>query len=225
MLVCGAEPSALKRLAARMAGSGFLARESLTQDATRDAARFRPAAIILDLRGCEREGLDAGRALREDPRTRATPLLFLVAAEEPGLVLRCFASGADDCVPAGTDPRVLAAHLEALVRRYARARSATRRKPLVSGPLRLDYETWSVAVRGKRVRLTPKEFGLLELLMLREGCVVARAAMLERMRRSFELTCSHALEVHISNLRAKLGPRCGRLIEAVPGVGYLLRQR
>lgn len=153
---------------------------------------------------------------------RQVPLIALLSEDNPEIEIKCLSAGADDCLPASSDYRVLGAHMQALIRRYGLARRVRRQKPLRAGPVVLDPARWTAKSGGRPVKLTPKEFAVLELLMYRKGGIVPRSALMDRIRRSFEESSSHTLETHISNLRSKLGRSCSCLIKSVAGVGYIL---
>ncbi|MBU2574614.1 MAG: response regulator transcription factor, partial [Elusimicrobia bacterium] len=153
---------------------------------------------------------------------RHVPLIALLGEDNPEIEIKCLSAGADDCLPASSDYRVLGAHMQALIRRYGLARSVRRQKPLRIGPVVLDPARWTAESGGMPLKLTPKEFAVLELLMRKKGGIVLRSALMDRIRRSFEESSSHTLETHISNLRSKLGRSCSCRIKSVAGVGYIL---
>jgi two-component system OmpR family response regulator/two-component system response regulator QseB len=124
-------------------------------------------------------------------------------------------SGADDYVVKPTDLDELAARLRALVRR-----SKGEPAPLLSvGQLLLDPAARTVTLDGHAVDLQPREFTLLQELMLNAGRVLSRAQLEQRLYSWGQEVDSNAVEVHIHHLRRKLG---AALIHTVRGVGYML---
>lgn len=170
-------------------------------------------AVVLDL-GLPR--LD-GRRLLERRRAAAdrTPVLVLTARDALEDRVGGLDSGADDYVVKPVAIAELAARLRAIVRRA----SGIARGCLEAGPLALDPATREVTWRGVPVVLAPREFDVLQALLLRAGRVVTREQLesaLYEWDRSVE---SNAIEVHVHHLRRKLAPN---LIRTVRGVGYMM---
>ena len=109
----------------------------------------------------------------------------------------------------------LAARLRALVRRSKGEAASI----LEAGELRLDPAAREVTFRGRAVELQPREFAMLQELMLNAGRVLSREQLIERLYAWGEEIESNAIEVHVHHLRRKLAPD---LIRTVRGVGYLL---
>ena len=124
-------------------------------------------------------------------------------------------SGADDYVVKPTDLDELAARLRALVRRSKGEPAAL----LCVGPLVLDPAARTVTRDGQGVDLQPREFTLLQELMLNAGRVLSREQLEERMYRWGEEVESNAVEVHVHHLRRKLG---ANIVKTIRGVGYVM---
>ena len=124
-------------------------------------------------------------------------------------------SGADDYVVKPTDLDELAARLRALVRR-----SKGEPAPSCSiGPVVLDPAARTVTRDGQAMDLPPREFTLLQELMLNAGRVLSREQLEERMYRWGEEVESNAVEVHVHHLRRKLG---AEVVKTIRGVGYIM---
>jgi DNA-binding response OmpR family regulator len=143
---------------------------------------------------------------------------MLSRENDPDAALKAFGSGADDFLSTPCDPRVLAAHVLACSRRYLRAPP----RVLRAGRLLIDPSHFSVTFGGRPVRLTPTVFLILEQLARQPGSVVRRQGILDQVRKFFDASLSHTLDTHICNIRRKLGPGNGRVIETVAGIGYRL---
>jgi two-component system OmpR family response regulator/two-component system response regulator QseB len=171
------------------------------------------AAIVLDLGLPGLSGLDLLR--RERARGNKVPVLILTARDAVQDRIAGLDSGADDYVVKPTDLDELAARLRALVRRSKGESAALLRV----GPLVLDPAARTVTRDGHGVDLQPREFTLLEELMLNAGRVLSRAQLEERMYRWGEEVESNAVEVHVHHLRRKLG---ADVVKTIRGVGYVM---
>jgi DNA-binding response OmpR family regulator len=171
------------------------------------------AAVLLDLGLPRRDGLEVLRAARA--RRNAVPILVITARDAVADRVKGLDAGADDYLVKPFDLDELAARVRALVRR-AEGRAA----PVVRhGPIALDPATREVTLRGKAVALSGREFALLQALLQRPGVVLSRAQLEERLYGWEEEVGSNAVEVHIHNLRRKLG---ADTIRNVRGVGYTI---
>ena len=171
------------------------------------------AAIVLDLGLPGLSGLDLLR--RERARGNKVPVLVLTARDAVQDRIAGLDSGADDYVVKPTDLDELAARLRALVRRSKGEPAALLRV----GSLVVDPAARTVTQDGHGVDLQPREFTLLEELMLNAGRVLSRAQLEERMYRWGEEVESNAVEVHVHHLRRKLG---AEVVKTIRGVGYVM---
>lgn len=205
----------------RMIGESIcdgLGREGYTVDWVRDGQAAQAAlgaesyaAVLLDLGLPRRDGLDvlrSTRALRND-----VPVLIITARDAVSDRVKGLDAGADDYLVKPFDLDELAARVRALSRR-----AAGRSEPLVRhGPITLDPATREVRVHGRPVALSAREYALIEALTARPGAVLSRAQLEERLYGWGEEVASNAIEVHIHNLRRKLG---ADVIRNERGVGY-----
>lgn len=171
------------------------------------------AAIVLDLGLPGLTGLELLRA--ERARGNKVPVLILTARDAVLDRIKGLDSGADDYVVKPTDLDELAARLRALVRR-----SKGQPAPLLCvGSLALDPAARTVSRDGQAIDLQPREFALLQELMLNAGRVLSREQLEERMYRWGEEVESNAVEVHVHHLRRKLGTD---IVKTIRGVGYVM---
>lgn len=182
----------------------------------------QPALVILDVMMPEMNGWDAARLIRKDSQV---PLLFLTARVDDIDHVTGLEIGADEYLTKPFSPRVLVAHVRALLRR------AYGELGIVSpvwrvGELEVNSETHTVTRAGVRIELTPTEFELLAALIARPGRVFTRAELLDRLQGQSFAAFERAIDVHIKNLRAKLepDPHEPQYIETVFGVGYRMRE-
>ena len=168
-------------------------------------------AFLVDWQLPDGSGLDWVRHLRE--RGVRTPTLMLTARDLLGDRVRGLDSGADDYLVKPFEPEELTARLRAVCRRAAGS-AGTR---LRIGAVEIDRSARSAWRDGVRTELTAREWQVLEALVQRAGRLVPKAD-LEALVVGFDgEVSSNALEVHVSNLRRKLG---AALIETVRGLGY-----
>jgi DNA-binding response OmpR family regulator len=177
--------------------------------------------VVLDLMLPGMGGLDVLRRLRAQS---PVPVLILTARDEDVERILGLEIGADDYVPKPFNPRELIARIRAILRRTARV--ATLAGPLVVGDLRLDPAAREAWLNDTPLDLTSVEFTLLEVLLRNVGRVLSREhlteAVLGRKLGSFD----RVIDVHVSNVRRKLGPaQGGERIKAVRGSGYLFVAR
>jgi two-component system response regulator QseB len=168
-------------------------------------------AVLLDLGLPRRDGIEVLRGLRA--RRNDVPVLIITARDSISERVKGLDAGADDYLVKPFDLDELAARVRALSRRAA-GRSA----PLVQhGPLTLDPATREVRLHDKPVPVSGREYAILEALTARPGAVLTRAQLEERLYGWGEEIGSNAVEVHIHNLRRKLG---ADVIRSERGLGY-----
>ena len=178
-------------------------------DAAMAASRY--SAVVLDIMLPDGSGLDLLRRLRS--RRDATPVLLLTARDSIGDKVSGLDSGADDYLAKPFDLDELAARLRAIVRR-----EGGRAAPMLAhGSIVLSPADLAATVDGQPIRLSRREFAILSALMERPGQVRSRAELEERLYGWQEDIESNAVEVHIHNLRAKIGKDA---IQTIRGVGY-----
>jgi len=180
--------------------------------------RSKPDLVILDLMLPDLSGTELCRQVRSDSELARTPIIMLTAkADEVDRVVG-FEVGADDYVVKPFSPRELTLRVAAVLRRKP-ARAPHGAVKLEHGPLLLDAERHRCFVDGSEVKLTAKEFDLLERLMTRPGRVMTRDFLLEHVWGTDISVTARTIDTHLKRLREKLGP-AGELIETVRGVGY-----
>jgi len=172
------------------------------------------AAAVLDLGLPLMDGIDVLAAVRRAGVT--LPVLVLTARDAVPERIRGLNLGADDYVVKPVDLEELAARLRALVRR-AHGRP---QESLVAQGVVLDPAARGVSLAGASVALSGREFDLLHVLMLNAGRVLSREQIEQHLYSWGQEVESNTVEVHVHNLRRKLG---AGLIHTVRGVGYTLR--
>lgn len=177
-----------------------------------EVARFD--AVVLDLMLPDGSGLDLLRDIRA--RGDRTPVVVLTALDEVPERVKGLDSGADDYLGKPFDLDELAARVRAAARR-AEGRAAP---GLRVGGIRLDPARLTATVDGRPVNLSRREFAVLSALMEWPGTVWSKTEIEDRLYGWQEEIDSNAVEVHIHNLRVKLGRDT---IETVRGLGYRMK--
>jgi len=178
-----------------------------------------PDLVILDLMLPGLNGLEVCRALRADNRTAALPIVMLTARGEESERILGLDSGADDYVVKPFSPNELMARVRALLRRTAPPPGKER--ILRCGPISVDVERHTVSNDGESIRLTAKEFLLLQYLLEHRGRVLSRDRLLSDVWDYQYPGATRTVDVHVRRLREKL-PFLEKALETVQQFGYKL---
>lgn len=174
--------------------------------------------IVLDVMLPGMDGWSLCRSLRDGRDT--TPILMLTARDSVDDRVRGLEGGADDYLPKPFDFKELLARVRALLRRDKLHKT----RVVKVADLEIDTATRRVTRADQEIALTPREYTLLEALVLNEGRVLTREMIHDRVW-SEEDSFSNSVNVHVANLRKKIdAPYAVKLIHTVHGVGYTLRE-
>jgi len=176
-----------------------------------------PDLVVLDVMLPRLNGFDALRRIREGS---AVPVIMLTARGQEVDRIVGLELGADDYLPKPFNPRELVARIRAVLRRGRQATVAG--AAVVVGDLRLDPGARRVQRGGETIEVTGTEYSLLEALVREAGKVVKRDLLFREVLGRRPVPYDRSLDVHVSNLRRKLGPLPdgGERIKSVRGVGY-----
>jgi DNA-binding response OmpR family regulator len=180
-----------------------------------------PDVVVLDLMLPGLDGIEVCRRMRTF--SDAYVLMLTARSEEIDRIVG-LTVGADDYLTKPFSPRELVARLKALLRRPRGGTTAA--SGLGPAGLEMDEGRRLVQVDGAPVELTALEFNLLAALAREPGIVVTRARLLEQVWDTDFVADDHLVDVHVANVRRKLGddPASPRFIETVRGVGYRVRE-
>ncbi len=199
--------------------AGFdVVRECTGEGGLEAVERRRPRFVVLDLGLPDVDGLELCRQLRSDGDV---PILILTARDEEVDRVIGLELGADDYLTKPFSPRELVARVRAVLRRAEPTPSDSGAIEL--GDLRVDLRSRSVTVAGATVALRTLEFELLAELTQRAGQVVTRDRLLDRVWGLSFAGGTRTVDVHVAQLRKKLGRP--ELIQTVRGVGYRILER
>ncbi len=176
--------------------------------------------VVLDLMLPDMEGYEVVRRMRAARMN--TPVLILSGLSRPQAKVKGFGMGADDFITKPFDKAELIARMQAVIRRSKGFSQPT----LSVGPLELNLDSRDVTIDGVPIRLTGKEYAILELLVLRRGMVLTKEAFLNHLYGGMDEPEVKIIDVFVCKLRKKLANYgADNLIGTVWGRGYMLREQ
>jgi two-component system, OmpR family, response regulator VanR len=188
--------------------------------------------VVLDIMMPRLDGIQACMKIRE---SRNVPIIMLSAKSQDMDKIMGLTTGADDYVTKPFQPLELVARIKSQLRRYLRLNQTdafpqqntiTQMDVIIIDELLINVTTHEVTVEDKEIKLTPREFAILELLARNPGVVFSTEKIYERVWNEPFYESENTVMVHIRNLREKLEnyPRTPRYIKTVWGVGYKIEQ-
>jgi DNA-binding response OmpR family regulator len=188
--------------------------------------------VVLDIMMPRMDGIQACMKIRE---SRNVPIIMLSAKSQDMDKIMGLTTGADDYVTKPFQPLELVARIKSQLRRYLRLNqmdgtpqinTIQNMDVLSIDDLVINVTTHDVTVEGREIKLTPREFAILELLARNPGVVFSTEKIYERVWNEPFYESENTVMVHIRNLREKLenNPRTPRYIKTVWGVGYKIDQ-
>lgn len=182
--------------------------------------------IILDVMMPNMDGIRACMKIREE---RNTPIIMLSAKSEDLDKIMGLTTGADDYITKPFNPLELIARVKSQLRRYIKLNNnsvAFGRAVLEIDDLVINTETHEVSIEGKAVKLTPREFDILELLARNPGKVFSIENIYQSIWQESFIQSDNTVMVHIRKIREKIekDPRKPRYIKTVWGVGYKIEK-
>jgi two-component system, OmpR family, alkaline phosphatase synthesis response regulator PhoP len=200
--------------------TGWTAHVTASGDDALAYARGEPVdLVILDVMLPGLSGLEVCRALRADRTTAAIPIIMVTARAEETDRIVGLEIGADDYISKPFSPNELVARIRALMRRAKRSDGGD--TSLTLGPLVMDLERHTVTADGQPVKLTAKEFMLLQYLLQHRGRVLSRDLLLGDVWGYRYTGGTRTVDVHVRRLREKLPILVDALV-TVKQFGYKL---
>jgi DNA-binding response OmpR family regulator len=216
VLVVEDEASIASFVSLYLKNAGYTVRTAATGgEALTMAAADQPALIILDLNLPDIDGIEVCRRIR---KSADIPILMLTARDEDVDKIIGLEVGADDYLTKPFNPRELVARVKSVLRRSAPDRKDLASAELRHGDLLIDAGRREVHVGEEEIQLAPKEFDLLWELLDHRGLVLTRDQLLERVWGYTFAGDTRTVDVHVRQLRRKLGEASP--IVTVWGVGY-----
>jgi len=207
-------------VAARLRREGYQA--DAAYDGVSGLERIRsdpPDLAIVDIMLPRMSGTDLLAEMRQDPRTAGVPVIIMTAKGGEADVVVGLRLGADDYVTKPFSLSVMAARVQAVLRR---ARAAVPKEGVLrAGPIAIDAGRHLVRVGGRAVPLTLTEFRLLLALAAARGRVLTRSQLIDHAMGVSVIVTDRTIDVHMTSLRRKLGG-ARAAVRTVRGVGYRL---
>lgn len=181
--------------------------------------------ILLDIMLPGVDGIQILRRIRANPETEGIPVIMVTAKGAEFDKVKSLDLGADDYITKPFGMMELVSRIRAVLRRVARLTDPTAEDEeiLTIGTIDLNLPRHTVAVEGREVKLTLKEYQLLEELMSQPGILFSRDKLLDSIWGYSFHGGTRTVDVHIRTLRKKLGP-AAKHIETVRGVGYKISE-
>jgi two-component system KDP operon response regulator KdpE len=221
VLVVDDEPHIVRALTSMLTRAGYAVASAASADDAIQAAALRPpAAVLLDLRLPDGDGVDVCRRIRD---WSDAPIVVVSAWDDEEAKIDALDAGADDFVTKPFSAPELLARLRAVIRRSEVPASAD--AVVAMGDVSVDLERRLVLRGDERVHLTVREYELLARLARDPGRVITHAALLRHVWGPAYADDTHLLRVHMANLRKKLEaePASPRHLVTESGIGYRLQ--
>jgi two-component system phosphate regulon response regulator PhoB/two-component system alkaline phosphatase synthesis response regulator PhoP len=216
------EPDIARLVVSHLRKEGFFAESYLTAEAFLGSLqRQLPHLVLLDLMLPDADGRDICRLLKSKDAWRSIPIIIVTAKGEETDRILGLELGADDYVTKPYSLKELAARIRAVLRRMEDQAAA---KVIdIGGLLTIDLDKHEVRSGEGLLDLTTTEFNLLSLLAAKKGRVFTRDQILDHLWGHDKIVLDRTIDVHIKNLREKLGP-AARFIQNIRGVGYKVEE-
>jgi DNA-binding response OmpR family regulator len=216
VLVVEDEASIASFVAAYLKNAGFNVRTTASgTEALKLVESEKPALVVLDLMLPDLDGVEVCKRIRQHGDL---PVLMLTARDEDVDKIIGLEVGADDYMTKPFNPRELVARVRAILRRATTSRDRPESAVIEHGDLRIDAGRREAKVGAEEIQLAPKEFDLLWELLDHRGLVLTRDQLLERVWGYTFAGDTRTVDVHVRQLRRKLGDASP--IVTVWGVGY-----
>lgn len=214
----------IRELTVYALGQGGIEAKGCADDAEfrRACAECKPDAVLLDIMLPDADGLEILSRIRKMPGLSSVPVMMLTAKDTELDKVRALDGGADDYLSKPFGMMEMVSRTRALLRRAGRESEAAESACYSAGPVSLWPERREATLDGKELSLTMREFDLLAFLIKSPGVVFSRETLLQRVWGWDFDGGSRTVDVHVQQIRAKLGD-ASDLIETVRGVGYRLR--
>lgn len=221
ILVIDDDPKLASLLVEYLGGRGLLVEQASNGQEGLDKRKTGSFdLVILDVM---MPGMDGFETLKELRKESQIPVIMLTARTEDFDRIVGLELGADDYINKPFNPRELLARINAILRRTQKTQP-TEDSAIVVGNVRMEVTKRKVFVLDQDIELTATEFDILRVLLSNAGRVIARERLMELARGQEFAAFDRSIDVHISNLRKKLGDssKQSQIIKTIRGVGYLV---
>jgi two-component system phosphate regulon response regulator PhoB/two-component system alkaline phosphatase synthesis response regulator PhoP len=216
------EPDIVELVSLHLEKAGFIAKGFLNAEKfLKFLDKTKPDLIILDLMLPDADGFEICKYLKAKEELSSVPVIMLTAKDEESDKILGLELGADDYVTKPFSPKELVARVKAVLRRQIHREKV---KTITVGEnLVLNSEKYEVWVDKKKISLTSTEFKILKLLASKKGWVFTREQILDHLWGHEKIVLDRTIDVHIKNLREKLG-QAAHFIKNIRGIGYKLEE-
>ena len=216
ILLVDDEPDILEIVGYNLSNEGYqVITAENGKEGVKQAKKFQPHLIILDVMMPEMDGIEACEQIRKNPENENTIIAFLTARGEDYSQVAGYDAGADDYITKPIKPKVLVSKVKALLRRLKDESEADTSVKI--GNLVINREEYKIIKDKKEMILPRKEFELLSLLASKPGKVFKREDILDKVWGNEVVVGGRTIDVHIRKLREKIGDK---RFKTIKGVGY-----
>jgi len=211
------EPDMIKIASDLLESDQYLVRSAThPEQGLKEISNHAPDLLLLDVRLPDKDGFQVLKELKNDPKTKTFPIIMVSVKSDEADVVVGLELGAEDYIIKPFRKRELLARVKTALRRSEFDQNV---QIMEIAPLKVDFGKYQAFHGKKELSLTPKEFELLGFFMMREGQVVTRHTLSEKIW-GIEFTGStRTIDVHVDQLRRKLG-KLSTWIKGLKGVGY-----
>ncbi len=186
-------------------------------------SKEKPDLAILDLMLPDFDGLEVCKFLKKDKELTKIPVIMLTAKSEELDKILGLELGADDYITKPFSVNELKARIKAVLRRYESSNNINKDETRIIKDYEIDFNKFEVKYQGKKIPLTTVEFKIIDLLTQKIGWVYSREQIIEYLWGHEKYPTERTIDVHINNLRKKIGP-LGEKIINVRGIGYKIEE-
>jgi two-component system, OmpR family, phosphate regulon response regulator PhoB len=224
VLVVDDEPDIREVIRFALEAAGFRVLEAAHADEARKLLQSEsPDILLLDWMLPGRSGLELAQQLKQNPRTRALPIIMVSARGEEEDRVRGLDTGADDYIAKPFSPREMVARVNAVLRR---AKPDDLADEIEIGGLHIDNVSHRVTAGGRRIDIAPTEYRLLHFFMTHADRAFSRSQLLDQVWGDQVYVEERTVDVHVRRLRKALEVTGhDRLLQTVRGVGYRFSEK
>lgn len=186
---------------------------------------WKPNLILLDIMLPEIDGITISQIIRKDDILKNTPIIMMTAKSQDSDKFIGFESGADDYITKPFIVKEVMYRIKAVLKRSTQQIETVKANltdEISIGEIKIDFKNYEVRKSGLKLELTLKEYELLKFMVENPNTVITRDQMLDKVWGYDFFGESRTLDVHIRNLRKKIGDENQKIIETVRGIGYKL---
>ena len=216
ILVVDDEPDLREILQCNLENAGYSVDTAASAEEAMELLSPDHSLILLDVMMGGMSGFRMADHLRKDLKNEV-PIIFLTARDTENDLLTGFSAGADDYIAKPFSLHEVLVRVKAVLRRSPT--TETNVQELRAGNIVMDFARKIVCIGNENIRLSPKEFGILSLLMRHPGRVLSREEILSQVWRGESYVLDRTVDVHIARIRRKMGAEGARLSNR-QGYGY-----